>query len=236
MSNNSFILALETVTDTGSVALLDEDRVIRQIELEAGLRHGTALMPAARECLREANLRAQSLACVAVDIGPGSYTGTRISVMAAKALAFGAKIKLVGIPSLEALAYANQEIGKYLVTVLESRRDEVYVGVYEILGQGIVSQVVQTRTACPEDAARFAKDEQHVLVGKGVWLYADAMRMHKDPCAHMDETIQAPTAAAIGRLAWQRLRVGQSHDLYQLQPLYHGAGYARKPNPAKPDG
>ncbi len=223
--NRGLILSLETATDIGSVALLDGERVIREIELKTGLRHGAALLPAARECLRAAGIRVRDLACVAVDIGPGSYTGTRVSVMAAKALAFGAEIRLIGVSSLAGLALANWEKDRYLVTVLESRRDEVYAGVYEVSGPGSVIRIIEPVAVCPESAAEFAKDEHHVLVGKGVCLYADVMRAHKAPGARMDDRIQAPTAAAIGRLAWQQLQSGRSDDPFQLQPLYHGAGF-----------
>lgn len=98
------LLALETSGARLSVALWGPAGLLDEAQLDPSARHGSALAPAAEALLAKAGLRVRDLGAVAVSLGPGSWTGLRIGLAAAKAMAWGAGLDLVGVPSLEALA------------------------------------------------------------------------------------------------------------------------------------
>lgn len=98
------LLALETSGARLSAALWGPAGLLDEAPLDPGARHGSALAPTAEALLKKAGLRVRDLGAVAVSLGPGSWTGLRIGLAAAKAMAWGAGLDLVGVPSLEALA------------------------------------------------------------------------------------------------------------------------------------
>ncbi len=228
-----FLLALETSSVAGSVALLRGPELVRQIELEEGLRHGRALLPAVEECLEAAGVKVTDLAAVAVSIGPGSYTGTRVGVMAAKALAFGARIPVVGISSLAALAWTARELAPTIIPVQDARRDEVYCAVYavengkqETAAAGMsaaawpLAALRLDAALTPEEAARLGQGPDSALVGTAITRYRQLFRECAAPGTLVLEKPAAPTAAAVGFLAQARFAAGEVDEPLALQPVY----------------
>lgn len=101
------ILALETTHETASAALLTEDGSLHEKLIVSDRRHEETVMPEVESLLRENNIEPSGIDCIAVDIGPGSFTGVRIGVCHANAMAFALNIPCIGISSLEAMAYES---------------------------------------------------------------------------------------------------------------------------------
>lgn len=221
-----WLLALESSTATGGAALLRNGDVQDAIELEEGLRHGRDLMPAVAGLLSRRGFGPAAIWAVAVSIGPGSYTGTRVGVMAAKAFAFAARCKLAAVSSLAALAQSfvmehATPPGDLVMTVQDARRDEVYVGLYQAGDDGMVDQRRPDIAVTPEEAVAFydrIKEFGTVChpVGSGFATYD---RLFRDHLADGFSLVH-PRAGAVGRLGWRQLSREQSADPLSLQPLY----------------
>ena len=120
------ILALDTSTDRSAVALAVPGGSIRVAPGDLGLRHGRGLLPAVRDLLQLEGLTPADLACVAVGLGPGSFTGLRIGLTAAKVLAYVQGIPLVGLDSLEVIARNAPQDSRQVTVIVDAQRGEVF--------------------------------------------------------------------------------------------------------------
>lgn len=200
--------------------------LVDTVLLEAGLRHGRQLLPAAASLLERHHLTAESLWAVAVSIGPGSYTGLRVGVMAAKALAYGAGCRLAAVSSLAALAAGvalagRAGTGSEVLVVQDARRDEVYAGLYRVGDGGDSLSLLPDAAVTPEEAVqilreRLAQGADPVRAGSGFTTYADLFAGVGDGPVY--PALVDP--AAVGLLAWRQLLREESADPLQLQPRY----------------
>lgn len=141
----SKILCIETSTEVCSVSLADQGEIIAFKENLNGLSHSKLLTVYIDDILKENDLKVSDLDAVAVSEGPGSYTGLRIGVSAAKGLCFGAEIPLIAVSPLDAMTYGvskrASELGigeaDILVPMLDARRMEVYSAKYDMNGERI---------------------------------------------------------------------------------------------------
>ena len=223
--SEKYLLALESSTARGGVALLRNKKIITEIFLEEGLRHGRELLPAVAEVLKEAGVDKNQLGGVAVSSGPGSYTGVRVGVMAAKALAYGLDCELVAVSSLAALAFtallADQDASDFLLMpVQDARRDEVYAAFYA-LKSGQLIPVSQDIAVTPEEAVNMVEDmlvfgKDPLLLGSGVENYRELYKSF----SVREKNILSPSPGAVGLLAWEKWENHELADVFALQPLY----------------
>lgn len=127
------ILAIDTSNQPLSVAILEDQKLLAQTTLTVGKNHSVTLMPVIAALLKQSQLKPKDLTRIVVAQGPGSYTGLRIGVTAAKTLAFSLGIELVGVSSLALLA-ANYAVdmtnSPLLVPIFDARRENVFAGAY----------------------------------------------------------------------------------------------------------
>lgn len=229
MSGQTFprwLLALESSTPNGGAALLRDGDEVAIARLSAGLRHGRELMPAAAALLADQGLAARDLWAVAVSVGPGSYTGIRVGVMAAKALAYGVGCRLAAVSSLASLAAslflsAEAADASLACVVQDARRDEVYLGIYRRHREDFAA-LVPDSAVTPEEAAERLQElldagESPLLGGSGFTSYADLFTK----CCHNTAAASgAVNPAAVGFLGWRQLLREKSADPLLLQPEY----------------
>ncbi|HSR10897.1 MAG TPA: tRNA (adenosine(37)-N6)-threonylcarbamoyltransferase complex dimerization subunit type 1 TsaB, partial [Thermodesulfobacteriota bacterium] len=136
------VLALETATLAGSVALVDAGdgetgrRIIGENTLSNPETHSARLMPGIDRLLKEASLTIRDIGGIAVSIGPGSFTGLRIGVATAKGLAYALGIPVAGVPTLDALAATRPFSPDPVCPVLDARKKEVYAALFRCNGAG----------------------------------------------------------------------------------------------------
>src|SRR5687768_454757 len=122
------VLAIETSSPRGSVALLDDDRLVVELEHDQPNAHAERILPLVERALEAAGFDRTSLDRVAVGIGPGSFTGLRVGIALAEGLALGLDIPIIGVASLRAMAAAVPAAeARIRIPVLDARRDEVFV-------------------------------------------------------------------------------------------------------------
>ena len=123
------VLALDTATEASALALQAGDRLYSRTARE-GLRHAQSLVPQIEQLLAQAALAAAALDLVVVGVGPGSFTGLRIAIATARGLARGAPCDLVGVPTLDVLAWPLRFWPGLVVPVIDAKKDRVYAAAY----------------------------------------------------------------------------------------------------------
>lgn len=218
-----WLLALESSTPHGGSALLKDGRTRAVYRLEEGLRHGRELLASAEAILDADGLKARDLFAVAVSAGPGSYTGIRVGVMAAKAVAYAAGCKLAAVSSLAALAQSavlegNARPGDVVFAVQDARRDEVYVGQYAV-EDGLAVAMTPDAALTPEEAAARIRDFDAASekparrAGSSFATYAAVL----GDTRHHDGRVDP---AAVGVLGWRQILLEKTADPMELQPVY----------------
>lgn len=124
------ILSIDTSSKICSVAILEEDEKIDEINLDNGRTHSENLMPIVSEILEKNHLKLSEMDLISCDVGPGSFTGIRIGVASSKAMAEVAQIPLVSVTSLETLARID-ESSKTKVALIDARNNQVYCGIFD---------------------------------------------------------------------------------------------------------
>ncbi len=218
-----WLLALESSTARGGAALLRDGVPAAAIRLEEGQRHGRELLPAAERLLWEQSVAPGDVAAIAVSRGPGSYTGIRVGVMAAKAFAYGTGCRLAELSSLAALAETlvlsgDAREGAIVMTLQDARRDELYAGLYRIRG-GAAEALEPDAAVTPEEAAARLRDLERdeggvVCAGSGFTTYAGVL-------PHAGVALPgAVDPAAVGLLGWRQILREEFADPMALQPVY----------------
>ncbi len=212
------LLAIETSTRQLGVAVLDGQRLLASYELLADYPHAVELPAAVTRVLQAAGLTLPQVDAMAVDIGPGSFTGLRIGLAFVKALAFGSTRKIIGVPSLDVLANGLVSPSLPVCPILDAKQKNVYAALYRMqdgalmrqgefyLGplEGFLPQLVQGR----------------IVLGDGAALYRERILAHCPDVQLAPPEAWLPRAATLGRLAQERLARGQSDDPATLVPLY----------------
>lgn len=215
------ILAIDTSTWVCTVALVRAGAVLGAHLERVASNHAGVLPALVERVLAETGERLEPGDAVAVAIGPGSFTGLRISLSFAKGLAFAGGLRVVGVPTLDALALAAPAWDGRLCTVLDARKQEVYAALYERDGDGIV-RVGGPRTLAATRLAAALGDAPCTFIGDAVEAYGDVFRQALGARARLlSPADHPPQAWAVARLAAGRLAATPAgDDLTALVPDY----------------
>jgi tRNA threonylcarbamoyladenosine biosynthesis protein TsaB len=214
------VLGIETSTPQASVAIGSEQGVIASAMVSRGASYNEFLMPAISFCLEQTGLGFRNLSGIAVGIGPGLFTGMRVGVGAAKALAQTLSVPIVGMTSLDLVAYEVRYSPKTICAVLDARRNQVFHAFYRSSPGGI-QRMTDYRVERPEQLAVGidARPEEVLLVGNGALLYRDVFEeisvAEVGPMSH-----SFPEAKALVELSLPRMFREDFDSLFDLKPLY----------------
>jgi len=220
------ILALETSSQAGSVALLNgqvagaevSDSVLSQRLLTAERRSAQSLAPAIAQVLAEAGKLPADVGLVAVTIGPGSFTGLRVGVTTAKTFAYAAGCECLGVDTLEVIAvqvrHSKQTSGE-LHVVLDAQRKELFLARFRWNG-GVLVRLEENRIV-PVDQWLAGLAPGTTVTGPGINRHIDRLPAG---LVAASESHRDPQAVSVGRLAWQEYQGGRRDDLWKLAPKY----------------
>jgi tRNA threonylcarbamoyladenosine biosynthesis protein TsaB len=233
------ILAIETATTGIGVALADESGVLGRVEIFRGRRHAETLVPVISELLAHTERSRDEISCVAVDVGPGLFTGLRVGVATAKAVALALGVGIVTATSLELLAHELATFGVtgQVAAVLDARRKEVFAALFSIgagpgepgaggvigggstdsLGpsQPLVVERVAPFVASPGEAAERLRAYGSIgcVVGDAAGKYPDAFGEWRKVAPSL------PSVAALASLACTRSPISADEvELMYLRP------------------
>ncbi|HEV2757291.1 MAG TPA: tRNA (adenosine(37)-N6)-threonylcarbamoyltransferase complex dimerization subunit type 1 TsaB [Actinomycetota bacterium] len=215
------VLGIECSTPQASVAIGSEQGVVASALVSRGATHNEFLLPAIRFCLDETGLGYRNLGGLAVSLGPGLFSGMRVGVATAKALAQTLSVPIVGLASLDLVAYEVRHTSKTICAVLDARRNEVFYAFYRPSPGGI-QRMTEYRIEQPGRLAIgiASRPEEVLLVGNGALLYKELFES-AGPVVEVAGMNQAfPNASSLVELALPRLYREDFDSLYDLRPLY----------------
>jgi tRNA threonylcarbamoyladenosine biosynthesis protein TsaB len=212
------VLALDAATEACSVALLTNGALISRT-IESGKSTAAKILSMAEEVMAEAQVSLSMLDGIAASIGPGAFTGVRISVAVAQGLAFGADLKVVPVTTLEALALQVLDgPGSRALACLDARMGEVYWGCFAWDTECGVPRSGALQVG-PPGSVSLDPGAHYIGVGRGFSAYPVLATL---PGLTTDAARSAalPNAREIARLGALRLKVGGALDPADLKPLY----------------
>lgn len=228
------VLAMDTSTLVGSVAVLTDGAVRAELSASVRARHGEVLLPHVERALALSGVEFREVGLIAVGLGPGSFTGVRIGVATAKGLCLSGGQPLVGIVSPRALARGLGVAPSLAVPVVDAHKGEVYAAVYRLGPGGIDEEVLAPFHATPVEAAWTLRDalgdRQPVVCGDGWRKYHDVMHDVLDPKPIVaPPAYDAPRATMIALEAITHHALHGASDLASVEPLYVRPSDAKLP-------
>lgn len=213
----SVILHIETATKNCSVAISRSGAILALKELHSEqFSHSEKLHVFIQEVLKEAQLEMSALDAVAVSKGPGSYTGLRIGVAAAKGICFALDLPLIAVNSLQILSEKYQDNNQALLfPMFDARRMEVYVMILNEKKEVVKPTFAEVLTA--ESFKEFPTDVQWVFMGEGAQKCKELFEAN-----HIvyRSDIQHPSAAEMVPLAWKAFQAQKFEDMAYFEPFY----------------
>ena len=215
------ILAFETSAKAASVALMEEGKLLGESYQNTGLTHSQTLMVMAQDLLKQCGKTVSDLTAVAVAEGPGSFTGVRIGVAAAKGLAWGRELPCYGISTLEAMATGLGVFDGHICACMDARRSQVYNALFLVDG-GILERVSEDRAIA---LAELKTELEHIdgpifLVGDGANLTYKTLSEEIPNLVLPPEHRLHQRAVGVALLAEQRQTAGETGDGNALSPNY----------------
>jgi len=212
------LLALDTATEACSAALYTGDAVVARFE-EVGRGHAEQILGMIDAVLAEGGVTLSMLDGIAASVGPGAFTGVRISVSVAQGLAVGAGLPVVAVTTLEALAWAALHAGaSRVLACLDARMGEVYWGCFERDGRGGLGVALESGVATPE-AVRVPFSQRFHGIGRGFAAYPGLAALAGIVLAPgADRAL--PDARDMALLGARRLAAGGGIDPADLTPQY----------------
>ena len=215
------ILAFETTAKAGSVALLENGKLLAESYQNTGLTHSQTLMVMAEDMLKAAGKAMADVTAVAVAEGPGSFTGVRIGVAAAKGLAWGGELPCYGVSTLESMALTLGVFQGYVCPVMDARRNQVYNALFYV-NCGAMERVSDDRAIALSDLALELKglDGPVFLVGDGSNLTYTTLKDTIPSLVLPPEHRMHQRASGVALAAAKKIAAGDAGDAASMVPNY----------------
>ncbi len=212
------ILALETSTLAGGVALLENGRVVGQVLHDVALTHSERLMAMVDRLLEDCGWGLDGLGGLALSIGPGSFTGLRVGAATVKGLALVLDVPVAPVPTLDALAAVLPFADGPVCPLLDARKGEVYVAVYRWAEERM--HRLTDYLALPPEAAVDWIPAGGIALGDGVAACRPYLARRDGDVRLAPAAQSIPSAAVVGQLGHAMLAAGQGISGNDVEPLY----------------
>jgi tRNA threonylcarbamoyladenosine biosynthesis protein TsaB len=214
------ILGIDTATPQVSVAIGGHEGVLASTQSTRSRQHAEILAPSIEFVCHQARIDLSDVSVVAVDLGPGLFTGLRVGIAAAKAMAHALRVPMIGVTSLDLVAFPVRFSPRLISPVIDARRSEVFYAFYRQVPGGM-QRLSGHRVGSPDDLASeiLACGEECILVGDGARRYHDIF----DGLARVeivDEGLAFPSASSLVQLAHAQALREQFVKPWELAPLY----------------
>ena len=228
------LLAFETSAKAASVALYQGDTLLAESYQNTGLTHSQTLMAMAEDMIKSCGYTPRDIGAVAVAAGPGSFTGVRIGVAAAKGFAWGGQLPCYGVSTLEAMALGLGVYEGYILPVMDARRSQVYNAVFSAK-EGVLTRLCPDRAISLEElAAELAQvDGPLYLVGDGSRVSYNALSGQLPNLVLPPEHRMHQRAGGVALAALQKIAAGDPGDGAALEPNYLRLSQAERERLAK---
>lgn len=216
------ILAIDTSGQNCSVAIIDEEKVICDFNLSIGTTHSETLLPMIDEVCKTSRIDLSEVDVLACGIGPGSFTGLRIGLATIKGFALAQNKNVVGVPTLDALAYNIANFDGLICSVLDARNNNVYAGIYKYVNNKVILQddYITENLDTLIDILK-EKNEKVIFVGDGAVSFKEKFIQSLNEKAlfaplHLNNQLSSSVAKA----ALDRALLNDFDDADTLNPMY----------------
>lgn len=216
------ILGIDSSTTVATVSIATEEKILGEYTIDDKNTHSQKLMPMIEELFEQLNLKTMDLDGIAVSKGPGSFTGLRIGIASAKALAYALDKKLIAVSSLEVMANNLKHFEGLVIPLMDARNSRVFAAVYSACN-GRLEELMH------EDAVELTELIQRLNgeVGKLIFL-GDGSRVYREVlAAEFGERalfapmhLNTPRAASLCELALAKYQAGEFEDYFTMKPEY----------------
>jgi tRNA threonylcarbamoyladenosine biosynthesis protein TsaB len=217
-----FVLGIDTATPVTSVAVSSREGTLASIAVRNDRAHAELLVPMVRLALEHAGVEGPELDGIAVGAGPGLFTGLRVGVSSAKALAQAWELPMVAASSLDVLAFACRHAGRAVCAAIDGRRGELFAATYRPAPGG-VERLGDQRAMRPEELAGALRSlgEPVLVCGDGALRHAELLIGTSGPGIELAGAERAaPSADALVQLALGRLERGATTEPLEVRPIY----------------
>ncbi|MFD1413319.1 tRNA (adenosine(37)-N6)-threonylcarbamoyltransferase complex dimerization subunit type 1 TsaB [Oceanobacillus jeddahense] len=212
------ILAMDTSNQVLSVALLDDKQIISEVTTNIAKNHSVRLMPAVEKLMKDVNVTPSELDRIVVAKGPGSYTGVRIGLATAKTMAWALNIPVIGVSSLETLAYQGLLFDGIICPFFNARRGLVYTGAYQWKNETLETVMDEENILMTDWLAKLKKSGEKILfLSQDIELFKNVIiEQLQDKAVIADTSFQLPRAAHLALLG----RGKEADSVHALVPNY----------------
>lgn len=213
------LLALDTSSMTATVALLDDDKLIGEYTLNHKKNHSQKLMPMIEELINSCDLTPKDIDVFAVSLGPGSFTGLRIGIATITTMAQALNKIVVGVPTLEALAFNLFNTQGLVCPIIDAQRDLVYTGLYQWIDGHIIEVIEQQVLHIDELIYRLKEEEEKIIfVGDALEKFHDILKHNLGEQFNVPpKRFLIPSASSVGEAAKVKIQNGLASD---MTPIY----------------
>lgn len=214
------LLAVETATMLGGIAIMDDDKLVAESRLNVRVTHSERIMKEIDRVLRSAAMDISEIDVFGISIGPGSFTGLRVGLSTVKGLVYATGKKLVTVPTLEGMAW-NLPFSAYQVCpMLDARRKEIYAAIFRWSDAGF-ERVMDERTLSIDSLLAMI-DTKTIFLGECALLYKDViMRALNDRALFGAPQHMVPSPANTALLCMKKAVKGEYTDALKAVPAYH---------------
>lgn len=218
-----FVLGIDTATRVAGTAVAGDDRLICERLIHNLQTHSQNIIPMISQVMNDAGLKPADLHGIAVTGGPGSFTGLRIGMSAAKAMGLALNLPVISVSTLKALAWNLYRAEGMICPILDAKKNEVYTCAYRSGDSGL-EEIFSPAALSPGELIgqleQFGAEKVNFL-GDGVPVYRDTIKAALGERAFFAPMINAfPRAGAVAELGLAKLRAGSLADPTFLQPVY----------------
>lgn len=215
------ILGIDTSATAASVAIADENKIIGEFSINTALTHSQTLMPMVDALLKNTGVAVTDIDAIAVNAGPGSFTGVRIGVAAVKGMAFSADIPCISVSTLHSMAYNLVETDCIVCAVMDARCSQVYNALFRV-SNGKVTRIIDDRALALQDLKLDLQkyDEKIILVGDGAKITYDYLKDDNKNVVLASKQNRIQTASSVVAAGFELLEKGETLTADQLMPTY----------------
>ncbi|NLW22143.1 MAG: tRNA (adenosine(37)-N6)-threonylcarbamoyltransferase complex dimerization subunit type 1 TsaB [Tissierellia bacterium] len=230
------VLGIDTSTMIATCALIEDGRVLGEFSLNQEMSHSENLVPMIKELLDSLNLKVADIDLYGVAIGPGSFTGLRIGIATAKAFAHVYDKPIVGISTLEGLAF-NLTFSGIIVPMIDARRNRVYTGIYR-WEKGRLINILAPTIMEIEELLELLNNYDHIMVnGNGTYIHRDRiLEVLKDKVEFAPIGLNECRAISIAELSLLKKDEKRDYNYYTLVPEYLRESQAQRELKGKESG
>jgi tRNA threonylcarbamoyladenosine biosynthesis protein TsaB len=212
------ILGIESATHRVGCSIGGHEGVIAQFESTLRRRHAETLVPAIEFVARQAGIKLSEISVIAVDVGPGLFTGLRVGISTAKAVAHALRVPMIGICSLDLLAFPLRHTSRLIAAAIDARRGELFFALYRQAPGGVQRLGGHHLGTADDLAAELEAFGEVLLVGDGALRYRD--QLERRGIEFAEQWLAHPSAGPLVQLAHAQALREDWVNPWELEPLY----------------